>query len=456
MENGRILFRQHKTLLPSYDVFDETRYFETSVSVDVFPYRGETLGIMVCEDAWNDAELWPKKMYPVDPVAVLAGKGATILINLSASPYSVGKENVRYNLLRNHARRHGLPFVLVNQVGGNDELVFDGASLAVDRSGTPVALLPRFREAIHTLDLGISAPGLAFSPLDPVVSMFDALTFGLRDYMQKCGFHKAVLGLSGGIDSALVACLAAAALGPENVLGVAMPSMHSSAGSIEDAEILARRLGIRFETIQITDVYRTFRKALDPGFRDTPDGIAEENLQARIRGTLLMAFSNKFGYLTLSTGNKSELSVGYCTLYGDMSGGLSVIADVPKTWVYKLARYVNLEREIIPGRCFTKPPSAELRPGQMDQDSLPPYDVLDAILECYLEHGCPREEIVRRGFEPATVDWVIRAVNLSEYKRRQAAPGIKLFTKSFGMGRRMPIAAKYTEWNADAAPAVDR
>jgi len=442
---GRILFEQAKTLLPSYDVFDETRYFEPAPAIDVFSFKGERLGITVCEDAWNDESLLPKRSYPVDPIRVLVERGATVLINLSASPFFIGKESLRFQLIRNHVRRHEKPFFLVNQVGGNDELIFDGDSFALDYKGGTIARFPSFREHVEIIESAAHSSGLPFPAMETAESIHRALILGLSDYLRKCGFQKAVLGLSGGIDSSLVCCLAAEALGPKNVLGIAMPSDVSSSESIEDAERLAKNLGTEFKIVPIAPLVNAYINSLSDHFKGTPTGLAEENIQARIRGNLLMAFSNKFGYLTLSTGNKSELSVGYCTLYGDMSGGLSVIADLPKTWVYRVALHVNEQSEIIPERCFTKPPSAELRPDQKDQDTLPPYGVLDGILGLYLEQELTGDEIVERSFPRDTVEWVIRAVNKSEYKRRQAAPGLKLFPKAFGMGRRMPIAAKYPD-----------
>lgn len=442
IRDGAILFRQDKTLLPTYDVFDESRYFEPSGDIDVFRMDGETLGITICEDAWCDAALPGGRHYPLDPVRQLAEKGATVLVNISASPFYVGKETARLELAAGHAMRHRLPFYLVNQVGGNDELIFDGRSLAVSPDGRLAAGLAGFSEDLVVVDSTEMGRSVDFVPPDSVSSMHDALILGIRDYLRKCGFRKAVLGLSGGIDSALVCGLAAEALGPENVLGIAMPSDFSSPDSEEDARLLATRLGVAYRVIPISGLAAAYGEALSEPFRGTPSGAAEENIQARIRGNLLMAFSNKFGYLTLSTGNKSELSVGYCTLYGDMSGGLSVIADVPKTWVYRLAEHVNRNREIIPRRCFTRPPSAELRPGQKDQDTLPPYETLDAILRHVLEDGLSGAEIESRGFAPETVRWVMTAIAASEFKRRQAAPGLKLFPKAFGSGRRMPIAMK--------------
>jgi NAD+ synthase (glutamine-hydrolysing) len=443
IRNGDLVAARPKSLLPSYDVFDETRYFDPAERVDVVGFGGEALGISICEDAWADESLWRRKVYDTDPVEELAHLEATVIINIAASPFAVGKDEVRHGIFSGHAKRHGLPFVVVNQVGGNDELVFDGRSMVVGADGQLIAYLPAFEERVEVVDLAGPARAIPFAPDDPVTSVHDALVLGLRDYVRKCGFEKAVLGLSGGVDSAVVCAIAVAALGPANVIGVTMPSQYSSPGSIEDSKALAANLGVRLETVPIEGVCSSYLTALRPLFKETCLGIAEENIQARVRGNILMALSNKFGYLVLSTGNKSEHAVGYCTLYGDMSGGLSVISDVPKTMVYELARHVNREREVIPRSTIEKAPSAELKPDQTDQDTLPPYEVLDPILDLYIEEGKSPKEIVRAGFDRATVDWVVRAVNASEYKRRQAAPGLRVTSKAFGMGRRMPIAARY-------------
>ncbi len=440
---GRDIFRRDKSLLPTYDVFDETRYFDRAVTVDAAFFKGETLGISICEDAWCQEENWCQRLYDFDPVAILAAKGATVLINISASPYQVGKEEVRYHLMRRHARKYGTPFVYVNQVGGNDELIFDGRSLAFDRTGEPLAVLPSFQEAVVTVDLSQSGnPGL-YEPQEKIASVADALVLGTRDYLGKCGFRRAVVGLSGGVDSAVVCCLAVRALGRENVLGVAMPSPYSSPESLRDSRQLAENLGIDFLVIPITSIYECYREAFRGLFDVDTIDVTLENIQARIRGNILMALSNRFGHIVLSTGNKSELAVGYCTLYGDMSGGLSMLADVPKTMVYELARYLNREREIIPESILTKAPSAELRPGQKDQDTLPPYDILDQVMHLYLVEARSYQDIVNQGFDPEVVRWVIRAIDRNEYKRRQAAPGLKITSKAFGMGRRIPIAAKF-------------
>jgi NAD+ synthase (glutamine-hydrolysing) len=440
---GRILLEQHKSLLPTYDVFDETRYFAPAPEIRTLAFKDEVLGITICEDAWTQAELWPRgRLYSLDPVSLLAGQGATLLVNISASPFHAGKEELRFGLIRGHARKHGKPFVFVNQVGANDELVFDGRSFAFDGRGEPLAVGEAFAEDILTVETRQAGrPGL-FTPLGLIESVHGALVLGLRDYMRKCGFGRAVLGLSGGIDSAVTCALAAAAIGPANVLAVTMPMPFSSAGSVDDSVALAGRLGVRCLKLPIGPLYDGYIAALAPHFAGRTPDVAEENIQARIRGNLLMAFSNKFGYLVLSTGNKSELAVGYCTLYGDMSGGLAILADVPKTMVYELTAFINREGEVIPRAIIDKPPTAELRPGQLDADALPPYDMLDQILREYVEELRSVEEIVAMGFEAEVVRKVTGLVDRNEYKRAQAAPAIKVTTKAFGVGRRMPIAAK--------------
>ena len=447
ISDGRILFTQQKSLLPTYDVFDEARYFDPAPSVGVARFGGEVLGISICEDAWNVPGPGPAQHYPDDPQAVLAGKGATVLINISASPFHVGKDAVRYGIFHTIAEKHHVPVIFVNQVGGNDELVFDGRSMVFDGHGNLAAVLPAFREGELTVDLD-RLPVLSHRhrPPDETESLYRALVLGLRDYVRKCGFSSVVVGLSGGVDSAVVACLAREAVGPENVLGVTMPGPYSSPGSVTDSAALARNLGIRLSEIPITPVYESYRETL-AGHLERPGevNVTLENVQARIRGNLLMALSNESGHLVLSTGNKSELAVGYCTLYGDMSGGLAVISDVSKTLVYRLAWYINRDGMVIPQAVLEKPPSAELRPGQKDEDSLPPYEVLDPILHLYIDENRSAEEIAREGFDPATVRWVVRTVDRNEYKRRQAAPGLKVTAKAFGMGRRMPIAARYQD-----------
>lgn len=443
VENGRELFRQAKTLLPTYDVFDEARYFGPAAAVRTFDYRGERLGITICEDAWSLPGFASGQRYDRDPVAELAAQGATLLLNLAASPFAQGKEAVRFRLFEGHARRHGIPAVFVNQVGGNDELVFDGRSLALDGQGRLLAALAMFDEQLAVVDTAAAGAASGYQPPARVESVFRALVLGVRDYVRKCGFEKVVLGLSGGIDSAVTCCVAAAAVGPENVMGVTMPSEFSSEGSVADSRELAANLGIEFRVIPIHRTHQSYRELLADTFAGRQPDTTEENIQARVRGNVLMAISNKFGHLVLNTGNKSELAVGYCTLYGDMSGGLSVLADVPKMLVYELAQFVNRERMVIPRATITKPPSAELRPGQTDQDTLPPYPVLDQIVERYVDEGASPDEIAAEGIERGVVDRVVSAIDRSEYKRRQAAPGIKVSGKAFGIGRRFPIAAKY-------------
>jgi NAD+ synthase (glutamine-hydrolysing) len=440
---GKLIFSQDKSLLPTYDVFDETRHFDPAREIRVAPFKGEVLGISVCEDAWCGAESWCRRLYDRDPMESLADKGATILINLSASPWQVGKEEVRYQLMRAHAQKFQVPFVYVNQVGGNDELIFDGHSHAFDARGEPVVILSGFAEAVVTIDTAQKGtPGL-YTAQEPIAAVHAALVLGLRDYLHKTGFTQAVVGLSGGVDSAVVCALAVAALGPDNVFGVAMPSQFSSPGSLTDAEQLARNLGVALKVIPITPIYEAYLAAFREHFAVDRVDVTLENVQARIRGNILMALSNRFGHLVLATGNKSELSVGYCTLYGDMSGGLGVLGDVPKTMVYELARFMNRGRQVIAASILDKAPSAELRPDQKDQDTLPPYEILDRIIQLYLVEAHSSEEIVAQGIPPETACWVIRAIDKNEYKRRQAAPALKVTSKAFGMGRRLPIAARY-------------
>ena len=462
MQAGKVLSTQAKTLLPFYDVFDEQRYFEPAEAQSLSAIcigAGETpLAVTICEDAWNDKGFWPRRRYAIDPVERLMeswgeqpqrlSEQERVIVNLSASPFWQGKRAVRQEMLGALARRHGAVVAMCNQVGGNDSLIFDGSSLAVGPDGSVIAQAASFAEDLIVVDTTVTDP-IANSQ-QPREDAFDveatwqALVLGTRDYVRKCGFSKALIGLSGGIDSALVAAIAVEALGAENVMGVGMPSGYSSEGSKDDARDLAERLGIRFEMLPIHDGFETLMKTLDPLFAGTPFGLAEENLQSRLRGVLLMALSNKFGALVLTTGNKSEMSVGYCTLYGDMVGALAVIGDVMKTRVYALSRYVNRECEIIPEATLTKAPSAELRPEQKDTDSLPPYEVLDPILEAYVERYCSSEQIAReQGVDAALVGQVLKLVERSEYKRQQAAPVLKVTKKSFGTGRRFPIAVKY-------------
>ncbi len=453
MEAGEMRFTQQKMLLPFYDVFDEQRYFEPAEQQSLTLVKGQPVAITVCEDAWNDKMFWPRQLYPVDPVEDLMRQwavlpqplsGHRLILNLSASPFWHGKIALRKSMIGALARRHSATVVMVNLVGANDSLIFDGTSFAVNPRGEVVAQARSFAEDLLLFDPDTHADAAPVSIEESTTAAtWQALVLGVRDYVRKCGFSKAIIGLSGGIDSALVAAIAAEALGAENIRGIGMPSGFSSAGSISDAEQLAKNLGIDFATAPIGEVFTQFEHALEPFFRGTSFGLAEENLQPRIRGSLLMALSNKTGALVLTTGNKSEMACGYCTLYGDMVGALAVIGDVYKTEVYALARYANREREIIPEATLAKPPSAELRPGQKDTDSLPPYDVLDPILRAYIEDYAPAEEIAStQGVELALVQQVIRLVELSEYKRQQAAPVLKVSRKSFGMGRRFPIAAR--------------
>lgn len=431
----------HKRLLPTYDVFDEARYFEPGQVSAPIEIAGKKVGITICEDLWTP-EFLPGPLYRVDPPADLVNAGAEILVNLSASPYQYGKPMLRLQMLHAQAQRFGLPIYYCNSVGGNDQLVFDGHSSAFSARGERVQEMLGFGEQL----LVIEEPTDAFHPdgRDQLGELYRALVLGLRDYFRKCGFKSAVLGLSGGIDSALTAVLAVEALGKDNVTGAAMPGPYSSEGSVKDAFILAETLGIKCLNIPITNSYEVMKSGLREIFEDRPEDATEENLQARLRGVTMMALSNKFGSLLLTTGNKSELAVGYCTLYGDMCGGLAVISDLPKTLVYELARWINRGKEIIPAATITKPPSAELRPDQTDQDSLPPYDLLDAILALYVEENLPIHEIVARGYDQELVLRITGMVDRNEYKREQAAPGLKVTGRAFGMGRRLPIAQRYT------------
>ncbi len=444
LQHGRVLATRAKTLLPTYDVFDEDRYFEPAADNLPVEFNGQAVGLTVCEDVWNDEDFWRDRRYRRNPAVALVEAGARLLFNVSASPWHLGKSATRRAMLASLAAKSRCPLVYCNLVGGNDELVFDGSSLVLDGAGQLLAQGAAFAEDFLVVDTAAAAPVRPATLVDEE-RLHRALVLGLRDYLHKCGFNSAVLGLSGGIDSALTACLAVAALGREHVRGVSLPSQFSSTGSLEDARQLAANLGIPYDVIPIQSAFETLKHQLAPVFAGRPEDTTEENIQARLRGVILMALSNKFGSLLLTTGNKSELAVGYCTLYGDMCGGLAVISDVPKTMVYRLARWINREREIIPEASITKAPSAELRPNQTDQDSLPPYEVLDAILEAYVVEGKPAAAIVAAGFEPAAVKRVVRLIEASEYKRRQAAPGLKVTSKAFGVGRRIPVAQRYRE-----------
>jgi NAD+ synthase (glutamine-hydrolysing) len=442
LDKGAILLEQHKRLLPFYDVFDEQRYFRASREQRVVELDGLRLGISICEDAWNDKNFWPQPLYAIDPMEELMRQHPALHINLSSSPFWHSKRETRQEMLAAIARRDGIPVLMCNQVGGNDSLLFDGSSLALNARGELIAQAASFEEDLVVFD-PFTAPGIDAPPSDDTEAAYRALVLGTRDYVHKCGFRKGLLALSGGIDSALVAAIAAEALGPENLLAVGMPSPYSSQGSIDDSRKLAENLGIPFEVMGISALFEEYTNALAPLFADRKPDLTEENIQSRIRGTLMMALSNKFGALVLTTGNKSEMAVGYCTLYGDMVGALAVIGDLVKTRVYAVCRWINREREIIPAAILEKPPSAELRPDQKDTDSLPPYEVLDPIIEAYVErYETPECIASKRGFPLELVQQVVRLVERSEYKRQQAAPVLKVTSKSFGMGRRFPIAVK--------------
>ncbi len=445
---GRVVDRYRKCLLPTYDVFDEARYFEPGGAARVLHFRGLRLGVSVCEDVWGDPDLDGHSLYHRDPVMELVDDGAEVLLNVSASPFTVGKAAQRRDLVRRYAAQSGRHFVYVNQVGGNDELVFDGHSIVVDPTGRVVVRARDFAEDLLVYDVPADGSVGGLGELREVADCQEeealrALVLGLRDYLAKTGFRQVVLGLSGGVDSALTAAIAARAVGPENVLGVALPSRYSSPHSLTDAEALAANLGIDFRVLPIDDIFQSYLERLAALFEGQEEDVTEENIQARIRGAVLMALSNKFGRLLLATGNKSELAVGYATLYGDMCGGIAVLSDVPKTLVYRIARQINAAGEVIPRSTLDKPPSAELRPNQQDQDSLPPYDVLDRVVEGYVERSRSVAQLVAEGLDPMAVEQVVGLINRTEYKRRQAAPGIKITAKAFGIGRRYPIAADY-------------
>jgi len=436
------LCKVFKTLLPTYDVFDEARYFEPAEDQTPMDLLGTSVGITICEDIWTDKYL-KRDLYWQDPLETLVAKGAKIILNLSSSPYSIGKPALRREMVSELAVQYGVPFYYCNAIGGNDELVFDGNSFAVDAAGHTIFQMSGFQEEIAVAD----------STNEPIVptnlaieeEIYNALVLGVRDYFAKCGFKSAVLGLSGGIDSAVTATIAVAALGKENVVGISMPSQYSSQGSIDDATQLAKNLGIVRHVVPIKEPFEAFKGEFKEIFAGLKEDTTEENMQSRLRGFILMSLSNKFGHLLLTTGNKSELAVGYCTIYGDMCGGLAVLSDVPKTTIYNLAKWINRDKEIIPNSSITKPPSAELKPGQKDQDTLPSYEILDEVLKLYVEEQLSLEDIVRRGFASETVRWIQRRVDINEYKRRQAAPGLKITSLAFGMGWHMPIAQRYLQ-----------
>jgi len=439
IENGSVGRAFHKTLLPTYDVFDEDRYFEPAPEPQILEIHGRRIGISICEDVWNDRDFWKRPRYHQDPIEVLAKNGAQAILNLSASPFYAGKQRLRENMLGHLARKHHLPLAYVNQVGGNDDLIFDGRSCAFDADGRLFARAAGFSEGVAIVDIDGSHGTIAPDDFTAESEIWNALVLGVRDYARKTRFSKVLLGLSGGVDSALTAAIAAEAMGPENVLGVLMPSIYSSSGSVDDSIDLAGNLSIQTLKLPIAGIMKTYDEALAGAFQGRAPDVTEENIQSRIRGNLLMALSNKFGSLLLTTGNKSELAVGYCTLYGDMNGGLAVIADLPKMVVYRVARWRNLRKPDIPEPILTKAPSAELRPDQKDQDSLPPYELLDQILELHVEQSQSAEEIIARGFDEQTVRRVLRLVRLAEFKRKQAAPGLKVTSRAFGTGWRMPI-----------------
>jgi len=443
LEDGKVAFLQSKMLLPTYDVFDEMRNFAPAKQQHLFSLGASRVALTICEDAWNDKLFWPKRLYTIDPIDALVRAGGNIVLNISASPFWIGKREVRRDMLASIARHHKVPVAMVNQVGGNDSLLFDGSSIVLSAEGNVIAQAASFKEDLIYFDSKTLAGDVHDQIEGDEASVYGALVLGTRDYIHKCGFKKAIIGLSGGIDSALTAVIAADAVGPENVIGVGMPGPYSSPGSIDDARSLAKNLGIRFELLSINCAVTAYRETLKDIFAGLKEDVTEENIQSRARGTLLMALSNKFGAIVLSTGNKSELGVGYCTLYGDMVGGLAVISDVPKTLVYRLSHYANSRRPAIPQSTLEKPPSAELRPDQKDSDSLPPYEILDTVLEDYVEDAHSVEQIAAdHGFDIEVVKRVVRMVDRAEYKRQQAAPGIKISPKAFGYGRRFPIAAK--------------
>jgi len=441
--DGQIKSIHKKSLLPNYDVFDEVRYFEPSREIHLLEFKGKRFGVTICEDAWNDKDFWVHRLYEFDPVEENVKLGAEIIINISASPFSIGKEKIRTEMFSQIARKHKKPVLFVNQVGANTDLIFDGGAKVFDRNGNLILASNRFEESLVHFDSDFQYEEINYEFSSDAEEIYRALILGIRDYCDKTGFKKVVLGLSGGIDSALVSVLAKEALGSENVLCVMMPSQYSSEGSITHSQKLIQNIGVKSTIIPIQPIFEEFKKSLKKEFDDLPEDVTEENLQSRIRGVLLMALSNKFGYLLLATGNKSELATGYATLYGDMCGGLAPISDVYKTKVYEIARYINREKEIIPIEIINKVPSAELRPNQTDQDTLPPYDILDKILYLYIEEAKEEDEIVEKGFDRELVRRVLKMVDRAEYKRKQAAPGLKVTNKAFGSGRRFPIVQRW-------------
>jgi NAD+ synthetase len=445
LERGKPIRKISKSLLPTYDVFDEARYFQPAEKNEPVEIAGIRCGVTICEDIWS-REYLPRPLYDCDPLASLAAQGAKVILNLSASPFEVGKPRRRFEMLAARARTHRVAIAYCNTVGGNDQLIFDGNSFAISETGECLAQLAPFRTESALAEFKIQNSRFKIPSFQrDEEELFDALVLGTRDYFAKCGFKSAVLGLSGGIDSAVTAVIGAAALGAENVLGVTMPTRYSSEGSVGDSLQLAAALGIRCLTIPIEKSFTALKEQMAPFFEGKPEDVTEENMQPRLRGMTLMALSNKFGHLLLTTGNKSELAVGYCTLYGDMCGGLAVISDVPKMMIYQLARWLNRDREIIPAATIEKPPSAELRPDQRDQDTLPPYEILDPILELLIEDHLSPDEIIARGFDAQTVRWVVKRVAQNEYKRAQAVPGLKVTSKAFGVGRKMPVAQRFAE-----------
>ena len=441
-DKGKILHQVHKRLLPAYDVFEERRYFEPGTECTSFLYKDCRMGLTICEDIWNDKDFFSRRLYPVDPVERMIKEGVDLLINIAASPYYVGKRESKWDMFARMAKKYKVPLLYVNQVGGNDSVLFDGISLAFDSKGKMTARARDFEEDIVIFDTQSQKGDPHPVSETDTESLLNALTMGTRDYVRKCGFSRALIGLSGGIDSALTACIAARALGKENVTAIFMPSQYTSQENFEDTKGLAANLGIKLFDVPIKGIFKKFLQDLSPLLKDVATEVTGQNIQARVRQIILMALSNKFGYLLLSTGNKSELAVGYCTLYGDMSGGLAVISDVPKTMVYRIARLINKKKEVIPKRVIEKPPSAELKPDQLDQDDLPSYEVLDGILKAYIEDNNAAEEIIEMGFEPSIVRDIISRVDRNEYKRHQSPPGLKVTSKSFGYGRRYPIAQK--------------